>query len=346
MYFGLILVLLILAFFRQRTRYSFMYFVSILILAILLAFNRGNPDYDSYIAIFENPQFYAEAGYTFLVKLIKQFGGNSHSQVLLVLGIFFVITLNRFSRYVKNMSFVMLLYALFPYIIDVIQIRNTFMILFVLNALIEYINKRKVKCLIYLILGTSIHSFGIIFIFVFLVINFLKRESYHKLIPIVGGINFFAIPITIKILTSYIYIPRVSERLILYIPDSSKFQSLASWGLVLLADVLLFKFIMNHKNLKENTKQTELIKMTYDLIYFGIAIFPGLLYLNEFSRYFRDIFILRYLLIGCALPILNKFEKIFFIFYALASATLFSIIYYFKVVDYNVILKQINLFGF
>lgn len=344
MYIGLVLILLIIAFLTNGTKSKIVSFISIVIVAPLLIFNRDNPDYYSYTQIFLNPEYYAEGAYSFLIWLIKLFGGNSHEQVLLVMGIFFILTLYRFTKYVKSMNLVLFLYVIFPFVIDVIQIRNTIMVLFVLNAIIEYINENKVRGIIYLILGSMFHNFGIIFIIAFLTIILIKRANYYKMIIVIGLLNFLFMPTIIKLLIQFVPIQRIGDRLLLYLADTNKFQSLLSWGLLLVLDLLIFNIVVKNNNIEENNKRKKLIQLLYNFIFFGLAVYPCLLYLNEFSRFFRSMFIFKYLLLGCVLPYLNRDTKVILIFYVVATSILFSLLHS-KSVDYNYTLLHNFLFG-
>lgn len=345
MYIGLILVLMIVAFVTKGAKSRQINIISILMIAPFLIYNRGNPDYYGYFEMFSNPETYAEGGYSFLIKIIKWCGGNSHEQVLLVLGIFLVVTIYRFTKYVKSMNLVVLLYVLFPYVIDIIQIRNTFMVLFVLNAVIEYNNNKKIKCLLFLILGATFHSFGLVYIVAFLAINFIEPNKYHKVMIATGFLNFVFMPTIIKVITRYIPIQRVADRLSIYTADTNKFKSLSIWGLILFFDLVIFGIIVNKKNEEENTTKKGLIQFLYDLIYFGIAFYPCLLYLNESSRFFRNMFIFKYLLLACALPKMTKNEKVIFILYIVSTAILLSVLFSTDIVNYNDILRQNALFA-
>lgn len=345
MYIGLLLILMVVAFVTKGIKSRRVNLISILIIAPFLIFNRGNPDYYSYVEIFMSPETYAEGGYSFLIRVIKLFGGNSHEQVLLVLGIFLIVTLYRLTKYVEQTNLIIFLYALFPFVIDIIQIRNTFMILFVLNAVIEYINKKKIRCLIFLILGALFHNFGLVYIVAFFAINFIERNKYHKIMIVTGFLNFVLMPIIIKMVMMYIPIVRVGERLLIYLAETNKFKSLLSWGLILFLDLVIFGFVVKHKDIKENTQKRELIQLLYDLIYFGVAFFPCLLYLDESSRFFRNMFLFKYILLGCYIPSMTRDEKILFVFYMIVTAMLFSVLFHSDIINYNDILKQNIMFG-
>lgn len=323
MYIALVLALLMVALVTKTVNYKPLSYISILIVTPFLMFNRGNNDYLGYTEMFFYPEGYAEPGYSFLIKIIKLCGGTSHDQVLLVLGILFAVTLYRFAKYTNSMNLILFLYVIFPFVLDITQIRNTFMLLFVLNAIPEYYYKSKVKCYIFLIIGTTFHYFGIFYIISFILLEFKKKKNLYIILMLVGLANLIVMPYLIKFGISYIPIPRIVDRLSYY-SSGIKIKSLLIWGGILLSDLIVLKFFMKHLNSSGRNQNKEIIQMLYDLMYTGVIFLGCTMYLFEFNRFFRNLFIIKYLLVGFALPSMNRDEKILIILYLVLTSVIFA----------------------
>lgn len=317
----------------------------ILIVTPFLMFNRGNNDYLAYTEAFFYPESHiAEPGYIFLIKIIKLCGGTSHEQVLLVLGIFFAITLYRFAKYTKSINLILSLYVIFPFVLDITQIRNTFMLLFVLNAVLEYYNKSKLKCYILLAVGSTFHFFGILYIFSFLLLDFKRKlkkgNNFYKFTALFGLANLVLMPFIINIGIRVIPIQNIVDSLIAYSSADIKIFSLLAWGGILLSDLIVFRFFIKHLNSSKRIKNKELIQTLYDLMFIGIIFLGFLLYLFEFNRFFRNLFIIKYLLVGFMLPNMHRDEKILIISYLVITSALFAFAYSQGAggIDYNFVL--------
>ncbi|NHM30010.1 EpsG family protein [Neobacillus terrae] len=347
MYFALILTLSVIIPFTKIINYFRLKIFPIILVSLFLMFNRGNNDYLGYLSIFFYPEGYAEPGYVFLVNMIKFFGGTSHNQVLWVLGILFIITLYRFAKHSKTINFVLLLYVIFPFVLDITQIRNTFMMLFVLNAFIEYFRGKKIRTLIWLLISSTFHFFGIFYIISFLLIGLKKEKSYYKLIILISLIGLFFMPALIRFGISYIPIPRIVDRLTVYTADTIKYSSLFIWGGILILDLIVFRLFIKRMDLTENNNKNQ-IQLIYDFMFTGLVFLGCVLFLFEFNRFFRNLFLLKYLLADYMLPSMTKNAKLLLVVYLLITAVLFAFLYSLGIegMDYNTVLLRNSIFGY
>lgn len=327
MFIALVFVLLVVAIVTKVINYKPLTYISILIVTPFLMFNRGNNDYLVYAEMFYHPENSPEPGYSFLLQIIQLCGGTSHEQVLLILGIFFAFTLYRFTKYTKSMNLILFLYVLFPFILDLTQVRDTFMLLFMLNAILEYYNKSKLRCYVLLVIGCTFHYFGIFYIISFLMLDFFKKKNSYIIIALVSLANLVLMPFMLKLGISVIPIQSIASRLIIYSTGSMRISTLLVWGSILLVDLIVLKFFIRHLDSSERDKNKELIKILYDLMYSGIIFFGCVLYLFESTRFFRNLFIIKYLLVGFMLPNMNRDEKILIILYLVITSSLFAYAY-------------------
>lgn len=143
---------------------------------ILIAFNRGNSDYKNYISIFDGTYgVVKEKGYVFFNGIIKYFGG-TYNYVPLIMGLLMIYVI--FIIYnVKKRITLIFLYSVHNFIFDIIQVRNTFCIFFILIGLVFLKEKKKIKYLIFNVLATSFHTVGCVY-FLFYLLSRIKITKY------------------------------------------------------------------------------------------------------------------------------------------------------------------------
>lgn len=298
----------------------------LLISAISLFFilNRGNHDYDGYVIIFENPDIYAERGYALLVNAIKLQGG-THNHILLILGFFIFFTLYRYSKISNYFSLALLCYFIFPMPSDIIQIRNTFLMLFLMNAIHAYIKEKYLLTFTLLTIGTSFHSLGLIYliIFIIMVVKNLKiiHNHYYAFITILAIFAYgFFLPMISTALSG-----ESSRNLSSYISDNTKIHSLIIWGGNIIIDLIIIQFFLNR--LVQSTIHINYIYAIKSIIVASLIFSAGLLYIDEFNRLFRNLFLLKYLLFVSIIPLLRKKHQLFLATYMLVSASAFGLYY-------------------
>lgn len=137
-----------------------------------------------------------EQGYLFFNKIIKSFGGN-YNIIPFIMGRFMVYIL--FIKYgVKEKITIILIYSIYNLIFDIIQIRNTFCMLFILMG-IEASQKKNIKYLIYNFFATSFHTIGIVY-FLFYLTTKIKMKNYIFILVLSNIINILFLDFYIVIL--------------------------------------------------------------------------------------------------------------------------------------------------
>ncbi|MEV5029138.1 EpsG family protein [Paenibacillus sp. LPE1-1-1.1] len=367
-YFVVVCLMMILSFVADplKIRFKFLKQISLLFVLMFLVFNTDNPDFQIYNEIFEfnDPNGIADIGFIMIIKLIKYLGGDSYRIILIIQALLLFITFSRFSKYIKNINFVILLYFIFPYIMDVIQVRNNLMFFLVLNALIEYIHNKKVKSLIFLIFATMLHSFGFVFFIVFFVIELFVSRSvrigerldshkigyqnnkvFYNIIITLGIINIIAGRSFVDLILNKFPIEFVRVKIQYYYADSLNLGTLFSWSLLLIVDIIIFYNLIKRKEQQLNkSNNIKMITILYFFLFTGILLLGCMLYLFEFNRFYRGLFIVKYLLYGCIEKYLNEKEKLFMRAYLILTSVLMAVIYYLRGIDYDHILWSNLLF--
>lgn len=306
----------------------------VFIISILFIINRQNQDYEAYVDIFNVNELYAEVGYRWLIYAVKYMGG-THESIIGILGLFLGVTFLRLTRYSKYTASGLLLYMLCPMPIDIVQIRNTFLFLFVINSLIELVSGNKLTSFFFVLLSLLFHSLGVIYVLAWVVIQFKHYKVYKKLMVFGLLLSFVIVPFLIKALI-LVFDTRTLHA---YISDSIKLHSLAIWGIPYLFDLFLI-YHFSKKIVVTDIRIKKWIDVIFAFLLFLSVFSPLLLYIDEINRIFRNALLLKYLVLMSISPYIKRTSRYVLYAYLLLFAFLLSIYYTFQI-DYDYIV-----FGF
>lgn len=303
------------AFVRANSIYSVL---CVFFVFLIFSTNRQNPDWLSYIVIFEHPELYAEFGYVWLVNGLKIIGFG-HEGVVFFLALVVSATLLRYSKYSPYLSIAILLYTVYPMAIDVTQIRNTFGFFLVLNMLIEIERKRHLLALLFLAAAASFHYFFLSYLLWFLLIACRGVRYWSVAIALSTSMAILILPYVLPLVASTGALRNLSA----YLSPEIKYHSLFIWGCVLVFDILVFGFVQRFCMLNEGANE-RLRKVLYSAMISGIPFLVGLLYVDDFHRFFRSLFILKYLLAAVMWPALSSEGRAVLLIYLLFSVLVFG----------------------
>lgn len=305
--------------------------VVILIVTTLFLINRQNQDYEAYVDIFNVNESYAEVGYRWLIYIVKFLGGN-HNIIITILGLLVGITIYRLNKYSKYTSFALLLYMLCPMPVDIVQIRNSFMLIFFINALIELEKKRKIISFGYIFLTMLFHSLGFLYFLAWVAIQFRHKKSYSK-VMIFGLIAAFIVtPILIKTLV-ILFDTRTLQS---YISQTIKVHSLIIWGGPFLLNLFLLYNIKSRIAIN-NISIKRWVEINFAFFLFLSMFTPFLLYIDEINRIYRNSMILNYFVLMSVSQYMGKFQRYGLYLYLFLFALALSI-YYTCQIDYDYII--------
>lgn len=165
---------------------------------ILFAFNRESSDYNNYTQIFNgNYGVVKEKGYVAFNYLIKSLGGNFNT-VLFILGILMIFVL--FEVYNCEYKLTLLFFYSFQCMIfDIIQVRNSFCLLFVLIGLKFLTKKKDFWFLFFNLLAISFHKIACIYL-IFYFLNKFKFKDFMRLLFTLFIAGCFSVGILVTIL--------------------------------------------------------------------------------------------------------------------------------------------------
>lgn len=184
MVYLLTILLITVSFLLPKNKYVFLGIA--IFLWILFGWSNNNADTATYLARYNQYQTYSsltEPLFTFIVKIFNLIGF-SYQQFLITVAFIYVSVLYFVvNRYSNQGAVVLALYLIFPFCIDIVQVRNTMAFTFILWGFQYLINKDKfsdIKYIICVALASSIHLSTI----AYLGLLIAKRCSIKKTIII------------------------------------------------------------------------------------------------------------------------------------------------------------------
>lgn len=362
-YLFFVLILLFLGSMPHIKKLSFFEHFSLILILPFLLFNNDNPDYSAYEKIFfyDDPNGLAEFGFNYIIKLTKLYLSNNYIIIQFFLSLLIFFTFLRFKKYIKSLNYIILLYFLFPFFIDIIQIRNTFMFFLVLNAILEFSNGKTFRTFVILCMATTFHVNGFVYLLLFLFflifrtkniknlkisdVKYFKNKKFYNCIIFFGIINIFFGKSIISLIIKKSPITIITVKLNHYLINGFNIDSFIVWGLFLISDLIIFYKFLNSKEIQDH-KNNNLIILLYFFMFSGLLLLGFMLHMNEFNRVFRSIFIIKYLLYGCIESLLPTQKKRILKFYLLLVSILLSSIYFYRGIEYDNIIINNSLFLF
>src|SRR5665648_248918 len=142
---------------------------------ILYGWNTGNADFINYnieynLNAVSSINYSQEIGFQLLCKLFYALGLEYNKFLIVISIVGLVLITSTVIRYTKNVAFVLAMYFLFPFMDDVVQVRNFLamsIIIFALRFLIEKKKWSRTKYIIFVMIAFTFHYIAL-FYFLFL----------------------------------------------------------------------------------------------------------------------------------------------------------------------------------
>jgi hypothetical protein len=304
----------------------------LVLLFIIVGFNRLNDDYFNYKYMFINDAFrdQVDFGYVYIVKILEHFGQN-HETLVFLTGCFLLFTLLKVMKTNRHINLLVFLYCCFPLIYDINQIRNTIMYLIIILSFGFIERKKGIKYYISLFIAFSIHKFALVYL-PFYYLCKKNRKQFMKLITILFLIFLFASPIVINLISKMF--PGKMEY---YLTLQPHFGILIIFAYTII-DVFTVWWIDRRINNKLNEEEKKKMEVLYRFVWFSVLILPFTFYFLEIMRVQRNALLVKYLYCTLAMNHLNIKEKLFIVLLLLISVAM-----YITVTIYN---GNLNLFGY
>lgn len=316
--FSVILVLLNLLYGFSKKQNKFILFTLILLAWIIFWGSYINPDYDVYLSIYNSNGEYTtnslEYGFILLIKIFNLLGFNYEMFLMTVSIVAFCLIHTTVKRFVVNYHYVYAFYFVFPFFMDVVQIRNFLMMAIFIYATKFLVEDKKIKYLICIIIASSLQISAFAFLPFILINN--KGKNY-----IVQVVFFISISTSIILLLNNKEIPFLgniidftqSDKLSFYFETTTNYGFLLYWFLQVVSFVLislsrqLYKKYCN-VNLKDDLKM-KYINLVYWINVVAFAYLPLYLLNSNFSRLMRNLVILNYIVIAITSYVIKNKEE-------------------------------------
>lgn len=336
------------------------FFLFFLFMWIMFAWSFGNADYFAYLSSYNNLSFFnnlAEAtkGLEILFTFFNSLGLTYQGFLVIISLICLTIISSSVCKYSSYGGFIFLLYFIYPYLLDIVQIKNfivTALIVFGVRYLISEKRGSSIRFILIICLATLIHYMAIIFLLLLLV----KYFSSKKIILITMVLSLLII-ITYKTNLFFIIASKVAPiswittRLYQGVGDGFVSQILRVvtilfifGGFIILKKKVIRCINKNEQNtmvnkncLVNNSAKFKFIDIVSKINILVLITIPLLMFSNEFYRIQQDILILNYTVfsLGFNKSNENKRER---------AIMVFKMIVYSFILLYIMVLRNNNLF--
>lgn len=308
-YFILTILFLSYCFFlcgKNRVLDKLMFVLLLLWMWVLLAFNKGGVDYETYEALFRLSKkvnfldwykgeiLFKNLMYLFKIKGLSFFELSFLTQTL---GTIILYSIIRKYSYLGIRSFSLICFFIFPLVDNIIQKRNFLSMMLTIKALSYLIDKtkyKKIKFTVLILLSFAIHSSSII-CFLYLLVDYFDIRSIKRISKKGAILLLILLPIVPKILEKIM--PFQESKINLYFYNLSNRLTLEKAVIFIIFHLIFFYLILFFSK-KVNINDNNFNKIVLKLNYISLFFLPLYFYNLIFFRYYRNIYILNYIFIG------------------------------------------------
>jgi hypothetical protein len=307
----------------KKNKNSIFLFLLIIFLVTIMGGNSNNPDYDNYEIYYYNygNVFAPDIGFRFVNIFFRTLGFsyNLYRLMVSILGFYFIYLAAR--KYAYNSFLVFILFAIYPFLLDVVQIRNFLMYSIVAYAIIFLEEKKYLKYFFWIVIASSIHVSAIIYLPIVIFSN-LKKNIFLKaylLFFIIIGIFIGLNRDLLESITTTIFnfLLQFGNRFESYSSIKTRFGYLLYW-LIHLSIFLVLRWskkIVFSDTFLISKKNKNYVQLVYNLNLYVMLFLP--LYVLEITyfRFTRNILFLNYIVFSLAFSSIknNLSKKILFI---------------------------------
>ncbi|WP_284036359.1 EpsG family protein [Neobacillus sp. 114] len=331
-------------------------YVSFLFLLLLFGGNTDNPDrlgyLNNYISLSKGKPLYDfEFGFQLLNKLGLSLGLSYNILQFTIATIGLLLIVNTIKYYRANISFVFILYLIYPFFIDVVQIRNFLAMSFIIygSRFIISTQKNYLKYTIFVLLASAFHVTSLFYLFGLLTALKDNKKTMYTII-IASILSVFFIPIILQILNGFI----PSEKITAYFFTETSLFTKCMVLVYFLTSILLVlisrNIILNSNNeniCDQNNKLSKTLINVIDpnaILKLNIICLLTLYFVMnnlDFIRLYRNIFVINYLLFAVALNSITKNYKYYILLFSIllfVSASFILLVLYVPTMN---IVKQV-----
>lgn len=292
------LILIILSLFENKSKFCCI--LLLLYMIMLMAYSYGNADYSTYelyytlygnnisfSTLFSNNGLFKTMCYIF-----TKFGLSYKELLIFMTLLGFYNLFSAANKFLINKNILFVLYFLYPYLMDITQIRNFLAMTFLIKGcsfLIKDGNKVK-SCLLFCIydLIASLLHVTFVFYLVFLLIKFINKKNIKYIAPML----FFIEVVVFKYIQEIISALTNIDKTDFYFNENISAFTLIVIIIYFIINIVIVYYISNkHRNEKW-------INNIYKINILMVLTIPVIYHSFEFLRLYRNVFFLNYICVS------------------------------------------------
>jgi len=344
MSYAISLLLGVLGFIKQKSK--FVMISLFLLLWILFGFNTSNADYMIYNLIYDGHYPNHEFGFMLLVNLFSNLGFTYQQFLISISLICYLILFRIINKYTIGTNYVIALYFIFPFMLDVVQIRNFIAMTIILLGIQYLLSDKKratIKYIVAVLAASSIHYTSLFY----LILVFARFKSWKKLLLTFSMISIVGATIAYtNIIPSAMGIIFESDKVTNWFQGRTRFGflipiifQLISFGFVYYSHYKYRKTEQkkeNDNNVYPNDRfknvdvhQNKLLEIVFRINIVLLIAIPFYIFNVSFFRLFRNVLLLNYIVVtnGTLYYFKDKYER--FIYKIAFSVYVISLLIYF-----------------
>lgn len=295
---------------------SLLYIIISIFIFYFLGLNTHNYDYYGYSHLIFNDPFYWSNDKAFikLILIVKYFL-LPYQTIPIIISLLIIFTIKKIKKILNiDVKIFFLLYFIFPFVMDIIQLRNTIICFLFFNVILELSENNKKKALTYVLISIFFQKIAILYL-LFIVIYLFYGEKYLL------NKKYLLIKLILIFLIMYIFkeeAKRIIPRLSFYLREVLGIKNFLQWGLIFILNHFIIYFFKNKIKYKSINKiENNFLNIVENLNYFNILCLNIMLFFEEFTRIGKNFIPLLYLY-GAVSYKYSKDKKILFILFSYA----------------------------
>lgn len=253
----------------KKNRYRLPITLVVIILWLIMGANTKNPDFYTYSINYVPNRIGSDVGYSLLIKIFSSIGF-SYSTFRMIISFMGIFLISRtINKLVINKSAFYLLYLLYPFIIDVVQIRN-FLVMSILIYSIPYLltesKTDRIKFGVFILIASTLQLTAIFY----LPILFIEKIRKNNLLKIIISSSIFMIimvsinkPLLNEFSQVLLQLGDFDQRILIYSKIQTNYGFLLLWVLQLSSFLLVLwanrilrinNYVINAKKIEHNNQ--------------------------------------------------------------------------------------------
>jgi len=298
----------------KKRHKKFISFLLLFFMWILYWANTMNPDYVNYTNVYNEIQSGAsvfdksnyEIGYRLIIQAAVLLGINYETYLAILTICSFLLIHSTVKKYCQNYNYIYLLYFIFPFFLDVVQIRNFIIMAIFIYAskyLYDYSIKSKLKYIILILLASTIHL-AAMFYLPMVIIGRNRKYLIHSvaLLSILSCVFIVINNKQIPYINELAISMSSNEKIYNWLQINTNWGFLQSWFLQTASFLMMLysrlmlkrKFPESIEHYKAN-KAVVFVELVYLINLMSFIYFPLYIFASTFARLMRNLLLLNYI---------------------------------------------------